>query len=48
MKNIRGCYDKGKIVIYWLFILSRRRGWGGIVILPSYKFHFIRVHDNMV
>ena len=55
MYNIRGYYDRGKIVIYWSVRLSSRsggdwvkRGMGWIVILASYKLYFIRVHDNMV
>ena len=42
-------------VIYWSVCLSRRRGgdavkgWRkGMFILVSYKFHFIREHDNLV
>ena len=31
------------------FVLPVRGGWmWAIVILASYKFHFIRVHDNLV
>ena len=40
-------------IIYWSARSSSRRGVdgvkgvdGGIVILASYKFHFIRVHHN--
>ena len=42
-------------ITYWSVRLSHRMGrdWGkegewGIVILASYKFQFIRVHDNLV
>ena len=42
-------------IIYWSIPSSNRRKVdkvkgvdGGIFILASYKFHFIRVHDNLV
>ena len=40
-------------IIKWSFIQEEGRGWGigvglGIVILASYKFHFIKVHDNLL
>ena len=45
---MRGYCDRGKIVvmdiIYWSVV--HPGGDGGIVILASYKFHFIRVHHN--
>ena len=41
--------------VSWTVRPSRRRGGdyikevdGGIVILASYKFHFVRKHDNLV
>ena len=36
--------------IYRSVRLSSRKGWGkrDIVILASYKFHFNKVHDNLV
>ncbi len=50
-------YDRGKLLLSCLhghhllnsyFIQWREDGVYGIVILTSYKFHFIRVHDNHV
>ena len=42
-------------ILYWSVQASSRRGGDGIkvvdvgiVILASYMFHFIRVHDNLV
>ena len=41
-------------ITYWSGASSRRGGnkvkWmdGGIIIISSYQFHFIRVHDNLV
>ena len=43
-------------IFYWSVLISSRIGgdWlkgdglGFIVVLGSYKFHFIKVHDNLV
>ena len=50
--NIRGYYDRGEAnidIIYWsVYLPSRISGEEGGVNLASYKFHFIRVHHNLV
>ena len=52
-KNLSSIYVANMELIYWSIRLSSRREGNGvsvwiIVILASYKFHLIRVHENLV